>query len=99
MEQFVTINNIIINKNQIKTIHVEKDVEQTCDYDGYPDGLRPTDIYLIIETLEDTKEFTILDDDFRDFINFIQDFYCTDYEHARKQAVNLVRKATIRKYN
>ena len=105
MEQFVTINNIIINKNQIKTIHVEKDVEQTCDYDGYtsdvdPDGLRAIDIYLIIETLEDTKEFTILDDDdYHDFISFIQDFYCTDYDHAIKQAANLVKKATIRKYN
>ena len=98
MEQFVTINNTIINKNQIKTIKVEKDVEQTDDYD-YSDGLRPTNIYLIIETIDDTKEFTILDDDFIDFINFCMNFYCTDYEHARKQAINLVRKATIRNYN
>ena len=104
MEQFITINNTIINKNQIKTIKIEKDVEPTDDQDGYTskadtDGLRPTNIYLIIETLEDTKEFTILDDDFHEFINFIQDFYCTDYEHARKQAVNLVRKASIRESN
>ncbi len=98
MEQFVTIHNTIINKNQIKTIKVEKDVEQTCDYD-YPDGLRATDIYLIIETLEDIKEFTILDDDYHDFVRFIQDFYCTDYDHAIKQSANLVRKAPIRKYN
>ena len=104
MEQFVTINNTIINKNQIKIIKVEKDVEQTDDYDGYTskadtDGLRPTDIYLIIETIDDTKEFVILDNDFLDFVNFIRDFYCTDYEHARKQAVALINKAPIRNRN
>lgn len=98
MEQFVTIHNTIINKNQIKTMHVERDVESTCDYD-YPDGLRTTDIYLIIETLEDTKEFVILDDDFHDFIKFCMDFYCTDYEHAQKKAVALINKAPIRTRN
>lgn len=98
MEQFVTINNTIINKNQIKSINVERDVEPTDDYE-YPNSLRTTDIYLIIDTLEGTKEFIILDNDFLDFINFIQEFYCTDYEHARKQAVKLINKAPIRKSN
>lgn len=99
MEQFITIHNTIINKNQIKTIHVEKDVEQTNDYD-YPNGLRPTDIYIIIHTLDDKKEFKILDDDFHVFINFVKDFYeIDDYLEARSKAIDLMNYAPIRNNN
>ena len=99
MEQFITIHNTIINKNQIKTIHIEKDVEHTDDYD-YPNGLRPTDIYIIIHTLDDKKEFKILDDDFYDFINFVNDFYeINDFSKARNKAIDLINHASIRNNN
>lgn len=96
MNKFIIINNLIINKELIQQIEIERDAEKIDDYD-YKDGLRTTDIYVKIQTTQETKEFVILDDDFTNFVDFIQDFYeLDDYSKARSKAILLIENAPIR---
>lgn len=98
MNNFITINGNIINKNLIKEIEIERDVEKTVDYD-YPDGLRTTDIYIKIITQEKEYNFTIFDDDFCLYVNFIKDFFdIEDYNTARNKAINIMQKSKIKEY-
>ena len=96
MNEFITLNSIILNRKSIKSCVVKKDVEYCGDLD-YKDGMRPTDVYVKITTF-DGDEFneTVLDDDWNDFVNFIGQLYnIDDYENKRRLAANILSKSEI----